>query len=207
MSTCYYCRSEIPSGSNFCIECGRAVPPPEPAPPVRVPAPGNPGEGMGFIAKNLGRVAAIFVVIGFVLPWTVSPRVERGYDIACYLLGAFLWIVPIGAIASFLLSITKTISFQQTKIAAAGMLIAGIVNVLAMIYFYVRFVIPDHCGVVFFETVCYTVTLLHGAYMSFIGSVVLGLAGGLHLRSVHAFRSAAPQATFNAYESPRSYRL
>jgi hypothetical protein len=203
MSTCYYCRAEIAPGNAFCVECGHAVPPPVPMPPPGPVIRGNDGEGASFLAKNIGRVAAIFILIGFVfLPWTDSNRVEKGYELACNPVGAFLWIIPVGAIAAFVLTSTNTTTFQQTKIAGAAMLIAGSVNVVAMIYLYVKFVMPVHVVDSILGEYSYTVALGSGAYMVLAGSLVLGLAGAGHLKSVRAFDFAAPQAAISGYELP-----
>ena len=175
MSTCYHCQAEIVPGNNFCVKCGNA------APPVPVPVNAdNDGEGAGFLAKNAGRVACILVLIGFVLlPWSTSgSNTEKGFELACDFRGAFLWIIPIGALAALVLAATKTTTFQQMKMAGIAMFIAGSLNVLTMIYMYVEFVLPMHVIDTIFGPYSYYVTLQSGAYMSFAGSLVLGLAGG-----------------------------
>jgi len=206
MSTCYHCQAEIVPGNSFCVECGNA------APPVPMPMPvnsDNDGEGASFLAKNAGRVACILVLIGFVLlPWSTSgSNTEKGFELACDFRGAFLWIIPIGALATLVLAATKTTTFQQMKMAGIAMFIAGSLNVFAMIYMYVEFVLPLHVIDTIFGPYSYYVTLQSGAYMSFAGSLVLGLAGGWYLKSVGAFYPAPPPARLSGYERPTSLRL
>ena len=179
MPRCMYCGVESSPENRFCIECGKRLP--EPPPHLPPPQPDDI-ERTAFLAKNGGRVAAIIVLLGFVLPWVNCGGDSSAMELANREGNSFLWVIPVSVILALVLLVARTKTFREMKTTAVAMLIAGLVCVLAELYYWIDLV--RKCWIAFGRQVGFPYVIRYGAYLSLLGSAALAAAGLWYLRSI-----------------------
>ena len=206
MAYCVNCGNVVRVDGNFCESCGSPVNPtgcvtaPTPSPASGQFAaplpPSEPPQGTG--GRDLARIAAIIVLLGFFLPWVSCPGLTgqasaSGVDLARNGAGG-LWIVPISMVIALivLLSGNKTASERST--AALIAIVSGIVNVVVLLYYLAQFNgvgQRDDFGISAAVRQAFDIEI--GAMLSFFGSIAVCI-GGLIYRTSAAKLAPQPNA-------------
>jgi len=112
LPTCDVCKIEVPSGSNFCPDCGKPVA--SPAVPAHPESTPQTNDERSFSWKTVGRVASIVALLGFTMPWvSCMGNVSSGIDVANR--NEFVWLFPISVIAALVMLFTKPASVAHMK--------------------------------------------------------------------------------------------
>lgn len=134
MLTCYVCKIEVPSGSNFCPDCGKPVA--SPAVSAVPESTQQTNDERSFSWKTVGRVASIVALLGFTMPWvSCMGSVSSGIDVANR--NEFVWLFPISVIAALVMLFTKPASIAQMKkiyryVAGCGIASTVIVSIFIL---------------------------------------------------------------------------
>jgi hypothetical protein len=162
---CENCGHEVTS--NFCGKCGLRA----------AMAPAQPPRDPLAATRNTARVAAITALVGFMLPWLSSPfaeKVHTGIEAASNG-GVLLWIVPMSMVVVIGVLLNRRVASQRERFAAKIAMIAALAS-LAVIWILIAFHDEGDMGVMRWH-------VEYGAGISLLASVMVGIAGLMHLRA------------------------
>jgi hypothetical protein len=165
-------------------------PPPEPPPPPPVLLSALM-KTEADTARNVGRIAALVVLVAFFLPWVGchgigGKQTISGLELANHGASA-LWTVPVVMlIALALLARGGGINEQITT--AKTMIGAGLGSLAVMLYYYQKLFGQNDSDAIFRKTF---IVIEFGAVLSFLGSLGLGITGFIGLRNIESARVAS----------------
>jgi len=206
MPYCTNCGTEVEEGNSFCSECGQQVVEPVTAaasgepPQVTETSESSsasaareaetPAQAAGATSlvsalgpdagPKIATIAAIAVLVGFVLPWISCPGLGNatGFDLATKGDLHALWIIPLSMMVTLVVLLaTRGTSKGQTQ-AAVTAIAAGAASLLLMLYYYASLRSPgqrNDFGLG--AAVAQAVRIEFGAFLSFLGSIGVVLGG------------------------------
>ena len=148
-------------------------------------APASSGGGAG---KNAGRVAAIIVLAGFLMPWIscqglMGRETASGIQLASR--GASgLWIIPISMLIALGVLMNKGKSIRERATVAKAMIGADIASLVVILYYYARLNGAgqrDEFGLGAAMRQAFSIEI--GAILSLLGSIGVAISGFIHLQS------------------------
>ena len=194
MAFCVACGTQIIADAGFCGKCGRPVKrnPPAPAPVVDSAPESSPpppvvavSTGSGSSSTNIGRIAAIVALVGFLMPWISCQGMAGRESISGIQLAnqaaPGLFMVPVSMLIALGLLLTKNTSFLDKMATAKALIGAGATSLVAMLYYYARFNGAGERDVFGLGgAMRQAFSIEFGAYLSLLGSIGVVVSGFLH---------------------------
>jgi hypothetical protein len=143
---------------------------------------------------NVGRVAAIMVLIAFFLPWISCPGVKPVSGVELANNGASgLWIIPISMLIALGVLISNRKSVQDRARDAKVVIGAGLASLAVLLYYYAKLNGAGEKDALGLDAaVSQLFTFEIGAILSLLGSIGTAIGGFLHLRSASQSHARAP---------------
>ena len=169
MPFCANCGAEVQAGQRFCAHCGAAAETPPAA--ASAPVAASPG------GRNVGAIAAMVALAGFLMPWVscnaVGKQTVSGLDLASRGELHALWLIPIGMIVALILLLSKA------ERASAGLvsMAVGIARAAIMLYYYAKLESNPRDQLGFGHVMRQAIQIEYGAIISLAASVVLAVSG------------------------------
>lgn len=175
MSYCMHCGKELQPGNRFCIHCGKS------SEQAAAPAVKSPG-------RNIGRVSAIVVLVGFLLPWVSCAGFQgtesiSGFGLAGHGEVSGLWLIPLSMGLALAALMNLIPAFAAGAKAAKVAIGCGALCVVVLLYYYARFTgagESDPLGMGSAMRQAFHIEI--GAILSLLGSVGVALGGFLELK-------------------------
>jgi hypothetical protein len=213
MAYCVDCGTALKPEGNFCDNCGRPVSGQHPstqAPAAAIPQLSSTNLVSGpneSARKNAGRVAAIIVLVGFLMPWISCQGLSgretlSGIELANR--GASgLWIIPVAMLIALGVLLNKGKSVQERATAAKAVIGTGVASLVVMLYYYAQLNGAgqrDELGLGAVVRQAFSIEI--GAILALLGSIGVAISGFLHLQSVSRSKALLTQTEEPSSRSP-----